>query len=86
MLGARRSIFRRARLLQPMFVTRQLMVQLFPFAKNKIGTVLVRLSWDVVFVFCFLRIFSCSWMESSGADSKGLRSPYLVRVYFECYF
>lgn len=59
MLGARRSIFRRAHLLLPMFVTWQLMAQLFPFAKNKTGTVLVRLSWDAVFLFGFLLIFSC---------------------------
>lgn len=59
MLGARRSIFRRAHLLIPMFVTWQLMMQLFPFAKNKTGTVLVRLSWDAVFLFCILLFFSC---------------------------
>lgn len=97
MLGARRSIFRRARLLLPMFVTWQLMIQLFPFAKNKTGTVLVRLSWDVVFLFLFSAHFflqkcrvklqrSITDEESSVADPNGLHSPYLVRVYFECYF
>lgn len=47
MLGARRSLFRRALLLLPMFVTWQLIVQLFLFAKTKTGAVLLRLSRDV---------------------------------------
>lgn len=73
MLGARRSIFRRARLLLPMSVIWQLMFQLFPFAKNKTGTILVRLSWAVVFLFCFLLIFSCRNAESSCRDRSRMR-------------
>lgn len=91
MLGARRSIFRRARLLLPMFVT-----WLIPLCQeqnwNSSGAFI--LGWSVSFLFsahfflqkCRVKLQrSIIDEESSVADSRS-RSPYLVRVYFECYF
>lgn len=84
MFGAGRSLFRRALLLLPMFVTWQLIVQSFLFAKTKTGAVLTHLSWDV-FV-CVPLSFSSFCAGSLGSLWSKCRKdfndfPDLVRLF-----